>query len=216
MGEGGIVNPNSGVIVVGAGGHAKVCIEILRASGFYVDFCVGQDDSPETCLGIPVLKGNEHLASLAGRGYSWIFVAIGANRTRERLAAEALELGYELVNAISPHAVVSPSAKLGKGIAVMPGAVIQAEAAVEDLAIINTGSTVDHDCTIRKTAHLGPHCALAGNAVIGPRCLLGTGTTVIPGVVIGDDAVIGAGGVVISDIPAGSTAVGVPARIVKR
>ena len=215
MGKGGHVTPKSGVVVIGAGGHAKVCIEILRASGFFVDYCVGRGDSPETCLGVPVLTGDERLASLAGRGYSRIFVAIGANRTRERLAAEALELGYELLNAISPRAVVSPSAKLGKGIAVMPGAVIQAEAAVEDLAIINTGSTVDHDCTIRMAAHLGPQCALAGNVVVGPRCLLGAGTIVIPGVVIGGDAVIGAGGVVISDIAAGSTAVGVPARTVK-
>jgi len=215
MGKGGHVTPKSGVIVIGASGHAKVCIEILRASGFFVDYCVGQDGSPETCLGIPVLTGDEHLASLAGRGYSKIFLAIGTNRTRERLAAVAMELGYELLNAISPHAVVSPSAKLGRGIAVMPGAVIQAEAAVEDLAIINTGSTVDHDCEIGKAAHLGPRCALAGNVVVGPRCLLGTGTVVIPGVVIGSDAVIGAGGVVISDIPAGATAVGVPARAVK-
>ena len=215
MGKGGHVTPKSGVVVIGAGGHAKVCIEILRASGFFVDYCLGQDGSPETCLGVPVLNGDEHLATLAGLGYSRIFVAIGANRTRERLAAVALELGYEFLNAISPHAVVSPSAKLGKGVAVMPGAVIQAESAVEDLVIINSGSTVDHDCMIRKAAQLGPQCALAGNVVVGPRCLLGTGTIVIPGVVIGGDAVIGAGGVVISDIPAGSTAVGVPARTVK-
>jgi UDP-perosamine 4-acetyltransferase len=204
-----------GVIVIGAGGHAKVCIEILRAAGFCVDYCVGGDDSPQTCLGIPVLTGDEHLAMLAGRGYSRAFVAVGANATRERLAEVALALGYALLDAISPHAVISPSAKLGRGIAVMPGAVIQAEADIGDLAIINTASSVDHDCTIQKAAHIGPGCVLAGNVAVGPRCLLGAGTTVIPGVSIGSDAVVGAGGVVISDIAAGATAVGVPARIIK-
>ena len=206
---------NPGVIVIGAGGHAKVCIEILRAAGFCVDYCIGRDDSPQSCLGIPVLIGDEHLATLAGRGYSRAFVAVGTNATRERLAEAAQALGYALLNAISPHAVISPSAKLGRGIAVMPGAVIQAEADIGDLVIINTGSTVDHDCTIQKATHIGPGCTLAGNVVVGPRCLLGAGATVIPGVSIGSDAVIGAGGVVTSNIAAGATAVGVPARVIK-
>ena len=43
---------------------------------------------------------------------------------------------------------------------------------------------------------------------------LGTGVKVIGPVTIGDGAIIGANAVVVDDVPAGATAVGIPARVV--
>jgi UDP-perosamine 4-acetyltransferase len=200
-----------GVIVLGEGGHAKVCIELLQAMGRTVDWCIGVSDAL-TCLGIPVLHGDEQLVRLRAEGYRLAFVAIGSNSLRHRLATMALALDFELINAISPLAVISPSARLGFGIAVMAGVVINADAIIENLAIINTGACVDHDCKIREGAHVGPTCGLAGSVIVGPYSFLGIGTKVIPGAVIGANVVIGAGAVVINDIPDGMTAIGVPAR----
>jgi UDP-perosamine 4-acetyltransferase len=206
---------NEGVVVLGAGGHAKVVIELLRAAGQQVAFCVGAADSTKHCAGVPVLIGDEHLARLRSIGYGRAFIAIGANRLRQRLAAHALDLGYALVNAISPHAVLSPSAKLGQGIAVMAGVVVNAEAVIGDLAILNTGATVDHDCRIGAAVHLAPQCALAGNVLVGAGAFVGIGCKVVPDIEIGADAILGAGAVVTSAIPARVTAVGAPARIIK-
>jgi UDP-perosamine 4-acetyltransferase len=203
----------SEVIVIGAGGHAKVCIELLHAMGEKIAFCVGGgSDSPNACLGVPVLKGDGNLAHLRAQGYSRSFVAIGSNNLRERLGTTAIELGYQLVNAVSPHAVVSPSAKLGVGVAVMAGAVINAEAVIGDFSIINTGATVDHDCRIGKAVHIAPQCALAGNVMVGDYSFLGVGTKVIPEIQVGERAIVGAGAVVISRVKSGSKAVGVPAK----
>lgn len=202
------------VIVLGAGGHAKVVIEILRAVGYQVSYCVGGADSPDECMGVPVLHGDEHLHALRHSGYSLLFPAIGSNERRERAAAHAVNLGYQLVNAISPHAIISPSIVLGKGIAIMSGAVINAQSTIEDLAIINTGATVDHDCHIGFCAHVAPQCALAGNVTIGPQAFVGIGTSIIPNKTIGNQSIIGAGSVVISDIPSSLTALGNPAKIV--
>lgn len=204
-----------GVIVVGSSGHARVCIELLRAMGFQVDYCVGAPDSLESCLGVPVLKGDEHLLRLRQEGYTKAFVAIGDNLRRQRLADGVISSGWQLVNAISPQACISPTAVLGKGIAIMAGVVINAQAVIEDLAIINTGATIDHDCRIGRAAHIAPQCGLAGNVTVGPRSFLGIGCKVIPEVTIGENVTVGAGGVVITDIPSGATAVGVPARVVK-
>ena len=204
------------IIVIGSGGHAKVCVEILRAMGERIAYCVGNGDTAETCVGVPVLDGDEHVERLRQQGYDRIFVAIGSNRLRERLAAMATGLGYRLVNAISPAAAISPSVTLGAGIAIMPGAVVNAESAINDLAIINTGATVDHDCYIGKAAHIGPQCGLAGNVTVGERSFLGIGCKVIPGTSIAEDATLGAGSVVVVAIPAKVTAVGVPARIIKQ
>ena len=205
---------SKGVIVIGAGGHAKVCIELLHAMGSEVAYCVGGADSPDTCLGVPVLKGDSHLLELRKQGYSRIFVAVGGNAVRQRLGNTALQLGYNLVNAISPQSVISPSARLGVGIAVMAGAVVNAEAVIEDLAIINTCACVDHDCRIGRGVHIAPQCGLAGNVTVGAGSFLGIGCKVIPEIRIGDNVTIGAGGVVISDIDNETRAVGVPARTI--
>jgi|GEM_PF-149524 len=202
------------VIVLGAGGHAKVIIEILRAAGYEVSYCVGGADSPEQCMGVPVLRGDNHLSELRQLGYSLLFPAIGSNAIRERAAAYAVNIGYELINAISPQAIISPSVVLGKGIAIMSGAVINAQSTLEDLVIINTGATVDHDCRIGFCAHVAPQCALAGNVTIGSGALVGIGTSIIPAITIGNQSLVGAGSVVISDIPSSSTALGNPAKIV--
>ncbi|QIE24849.1 acetyltransferase [Caballeronia sp. SBC2] len=202
---------NRGIVVVGAGGHAKVCIELLRAMGEHVDYCVGGSDGPLSCVGVPVLHGDEHLSKLRGDHYR-AFIAIGSNRVRARLATIATGLGYELVNAISPSAVISSTVSFGSGVAVMAGAVINAEAFVDSLAIVNTGATVDHDCRIGHAAHIAPQCGLAGCVSVGAQSFLGIGARVIPDKVIGSHVIVGAGGVVISDIGDGLTVVGVPAR----
>jgi serine O-acetyltransferase len=51
---------------------------------------------------------------------------------------------------------------------------------------------------------------------IGDRVDIGCGACILGGVTVGDDCKIGANAVVLQDVPAGSTAVGVPARVVRR
>lgn len=201
------------IIVLGAGGHAKVAIEILRAAGYQVGYCVGGSDSPKECMGVPVLRDGDNLLKLHDAGYSMIFPAIGSNYARQRAATHAVKLGFTLVNAISPYAILSPSLVLGKGIAIMSGAIINADCNIEDLVIINTGATVDHDCHIGNGAHLGPQCALAGNVKVGQGAFLGIGTVVIPCIAIGNYSVIGAGSVVILDVPPSCTSAGNPAKL---
>ncbi len=206
----------SGIIIVGAGGHSKVCIELLRAMGESIAYCVGATDSPDNCLGVPILQGDANLSFLRSEGYSRVFVAVGSNRLRERLSALYIGLGYQFISAISPRAVISPSARLGRGVAVMPGAVINAESVIGDLSIINTGATVDHDCRIGQAVHIAPQCALAGNVTVGNQSFLGVGCKVIPEIRIGERVRVGAGAVVICDIESDATAVGVPARVLNR
>jgi UDP-perosamine 4-acetyltransferase len=203
---------NRDVIIIGDSGHAKVCIELLQAMGRSVAYCVGVTNGPETCSGVPVLKGDDHLVKLREQGYSEVFVAIGANSVRLRLADLAQSLGYRLVNAISPNAIISPSAELGIGIAVMSGAVVNAETVIHDLTIVNTGACIDHDCHIGKAVHIAPQCGLAGNVWIGEGSFLGIGCKVIPEIHIGNYVTIGAGAVVVSHISSATRAVGVPAK----
>jgi len=198
------------VVVVGAGGHASVVVDLLLDRGFAVPAMIGR--APSTPYrGVPVLVGDDQLAALH-RSCEHCLIAVGDNALRRRLADEALALGFELTTVVARGAQVSPSAHLGSGTVVMNGAVINASAHVGDLAIINTGATVDHDCVIGSGSHVAPGCTLAGNVQLGEGVFLGAGTIVIPGVRIGAGASSGAGSVITTDVAAGVHVRGVPAR----
>lgn len=201
------------LVLVGAGGHAKVVIEAARAEGrFEVVGLVDPRPPAERVMGLPVLGGDEALPRLRAEGVAWAFVALGGNAARERIGARLRAAGFRLATIVHPSAVVMPSAAVGEGVVVMARVAVSAEARVEDLAILNTGAVVEHDNLIGTAAHVAPLAALAGNVRVGARALVGVGSAVRPGIAIGEDAVVGAGSAVVADVPAGATVGGVPAR----
>ncbi|MCG7409894.1 acetyltransferase [Paenibacillus sp. ACRRX] len=200
-------------VIIGAGGHAKVIIDILRSMPqIEIVGCIDRS-SIRSIMQVPVLGDDDLLPQLFHIGVEHAFVAIGDNRIRQRLAERAAEIGFTLINAISPHANISESASLGSGIAIMPGAIVNAEAVIDNYAVINTSSSIDHECRIGESCHVAPGSHLSGNVHVQEGAFLGTGTTVIDGIHIGAWTVIGAGSVVVRDIPAHCLAYGVPARI---
>jgi UDP-perosamine 4-acetyltransferase len=200
------------VVVLGAGGHAKVVIETLRACGLDVAGVVSPDaDGP--VLGAPLLGRDEDLPAIFKGGVSGAFIAIGANRLRCKLGAMARQIGFALPNAIHPAAALSPSAKFGEGVAVMAGAVINAEARIGDFAIVNTNASVDHECVLGEGAHVACGATLAGNVTLGARVLVGASAAIAPDLTICDDAVLGAGACAVRSINTAGTYVGVPARV---
>jgi UDP-perosamine 4-acetyltransferase len=206
----------SPLLLVGAGGHAKVVIELVRAAGMYeVIGLIDRNLKGSLILGVPIVGSDIDLANFRHQGINHAFVGIGNNQRRLQMGRYLRQIGFEIVNAISPAAVISVSVKLGRGIAVMAGAVINAEARIDDFSIINTHASVDHDCWVGEGAHVAPGSTLAGNVRIGTLAFVGAGASVIPGTNIGENAVVGAGACVIRDVPTGASAWGVPARIVR-
>jgi UDP-perosamine 4-acetyltransferase len=199
--------------IVGAGGHAKVVIEAIRATGTW-DIAGLIDPSPgaASVLGVPVLGGDEMLPRLLADGVSAVVIALGGNALRERLGRRARDMGLELPAIVHPSALVSPSARLGAGVVVMARAVIGTETVVSELAIVNTGAILDHDNFLGIAAHVAPGCALAGNVFVGDRTLIGVGSAVRPLIRIGTDVVVGAGSAVVRDVPDGARVGGAPAR----
>ncbi len=202
------------VVVLGAGGHAKVVIEALRAAGrYHVVGCIAPAGS--IVLDVPVLGSDDMLPELRARGLGHAIVAMGSNDRRLALGERLLAMGFDLATAIHPAANISPSARIGRGVAVLTGAVINAEAEIGDHAIVNTLAVVEHGCIIGEAAHVAPRAALGGDAVLGRLSLLGIGASVVPGRRIGNQVVVGAGAAVTGNLGDRVTAVGVPARVIK-
>jgi len=193
-----------GVVVIGAGGHAKVVISTLTARGFSI---AGVLDDDDTKWGMDA-QGTRVSRIERERGGSGI-IGIGDNAQRRDMARA---LSFEWRTVVHPSAFVHPSAKLGRGTVVFAGAVVQPDAVIGDHVIVNTGATVDHDCIIDDYAHLAPGVHLAGSVHVGEGAFLGIGSVAIAGVRIGRWSTLGAGAVAIRDLADGVVAVGVPAR----
>lgn len=204
------------VVIVGAGGHGRVVLEILRAAGHHR--VLGFLDADESLVGrqvggIPVLGHPGNLLKVRGKAKGAI-VAVGDNRARQSYAKHLRDAGLELVTAVHPRSAVLGGARLGAGVVVAAGAVVATEAVVGESSIINTNAVVEHECVIGPAVHIGPGALLAGRVRVGALAFVGMGAKVIQCLTIGDGATVGAGAVVIRDVPAGVTVVGVPARVI--
>lgn len=210
------------VIGLGAGGHAKVIIEILRLLGEFE--IVGLlDANPDArgkkVLGIEVIGSDSLMPEVFHRGVRHVFIGVGSagdNGPRASLFIMAKGHGFEIVSAIDSRAIVSPSSNIGQGAIIMAAAVINAEARLGDNVIINTGAIVEHDCTVGDHSHVATGARLAGGVHVGNGAHVGIGATIKQGVRIGPNAIVGAGAVVINDVPEATVVVGVPATILRR
>jgi len=198
------------IILLGAGGHAKVLLDALSCSADEVLGYVSPDAS-SSVLGIDYLGNDESILRYAAEEVRLV-IAVGDIGLRQRLFDAFKARGYSFAPVIHPSAIISKDSVLGEGVQVMAGAVIQAGVRVQADVIINTRASIDHDCHIDAHSHMAVGAILAGDIGVGKRVLIGAGSTVIQGVHVGDDSVVGAGAVVIRDVPAGRTVVGVPAH----
>lgn len=202
------------VWILGAGGHAKVVLDTVRAQGRWTVAGILDDDISRigsSFEGITI-KGPISSESVDRFGIESALMAIGPNSLRASIV-ERVEARLNWITAIHPHSYVAPSARVGSGTVVFAGAVVQPGTTIGRHAILNTGCGVDHDCEIGDFAHIAPGGRIAGACKIEEGALLGLGCGVIQGRTVGAWAIVGAGAVVISDIPARATAIGVPARL---
>jgi len=116
------------IYLYGAGGHAKVIIEILQAQGVS-DIAAIDENKEGMVLGIPITYKSvpENLNT-----EDQLIVAIGQNHVRKLIAEKDMNLSY--AKAVHPSCNISPSAMIGAGTVAMAGAVVNAEAVVGNMS----------------------------------------------------------------------------------
>ena len=207
------------LLLLGAGGHARVVAETAMASrrfcriAFLDDRCSRAAQLPDQ-LGWPVIGPlSAALDPQIRHQFSAALVAIGDADIRVQYLQRLAAAGYELPVVIHPTAWLSPSAQFGNGTVVFAQAVIQAQAVIGSGAILNTSCSVDHDAQLGDGVHICPGARLAGEVQVGDRSWIGMGSSVIEQIHIGADVTVGAGAAVVRDLPDGVIAAGVPAKV---
>lgn len=206
------------LIVIGAGGHAKVLLDVLLAQSCKVlglvtpDWRVALSPLP----GVPILGDDE---ALWGYPPDTVQLVNGVGSVdlsgRRRMVFEKFNnAGYHFATVIHASAIISPYSHLGEGVQIMAGAIVQAGSFLGDNTILNTKASLDHDCQIGRHVHIAPGATLSGGIRVDDRVHIGTGAIVIQGLHIAADTIIGAGTLVLKNIPAGAKVIGVPGKVV--
>ncbi|MCP4275858.1 MAG: acetyltransferase [Gammaproteobacteria bacterium] len=196
------------VIVLGAGGHAKVVANALKLLGQeIVGFVAAEIKQGSEFLGSSVLGDEQVLNSFLPDDVV-LANGIGAmpnNNARWRVAAQMRERGYSFTSVIHPSVVIAQDVDLDEGVQVMAGSIIQPGVRVGRDTIINTGVLLDHDCRVGEECHLAPGVVCSGSVHVGEGAHLGTGTVVIQNISIGGNSVVAAGSVIYRDVPESTT-----------
>lgn len=204
------------ILVVGAGGFGREALHWAReawpeharlVAGFLsadADLLAGHDH-PLPVIGDP--------ARFAPRPGDALLLAIGIPGVRRRVAEDLLARGAEFLTLVHPTAIVAPTASLGTGCIVCPGAIVSDATRLGRFTLVNYHASVAHDAATGDFAVLSPSAALGGGARIADDVFLGLHASVGPGVAVGRGSKVAANSCALADVPPESLVHGVPGRV---
>lgn len=202
-----IASTGTPLVIIGAGGHAKVLLSLIWAANLEV---LGVCDpvlfaqKNNHWRGIKVLGSDEAISQMdpASVGLvNGIGQLVGGSR-RQKIFLDFKKKNFNFPILVHPAAWVDPTAVLGEGVQVMAGAIIQADVKIGANSIINTKASVDHDCKVGFHVHIAPGATLCGDVQVFDRAFIASGSTIIQGLTVGEEAIVGAGAVLTRSLAA--------------
>ncbi|MFZ6755311.1 acetyltransferase [Undibacterium sp. Dicai25W] len=205
------------IIIVGAGGLGREIYSLLkpeadachiRIAGF-VDDTLPVSDMLNENYPVPLLGS---ISSYVPVENDYLVLAIGDPRAKLELAKALEEKGAKFFSFIHPNAVVSDTAKIGKGVVIYPYCFISADSEISDFVMINCHSGAGHDVFVGDGSTICAHVDLTGHVKVGKAVFIGSHASILPNVEIGDYAKIGAGAIVVRRVKESATVYAQPAR----
>ena len=205
------------IIILGAGGYAKQVAWAIKRIGN--DRVVGMldetSDNTRSYGGVPIRNSIDLLLETIGNDDVQLICGVGAIELRERWV-NAYSSKYSFISVVDPTSLISPDSRIGRNVVILGHTVCSCDSEIGDHVNINWLCLVSHDVRIGSFTDIASGVKLTGGVTVGRRCNVGTNATVLPKVTIHDNCTIGAGAVVTMDIPVNSTAVGIPAKVIRK
>lgn len=188
------------LIVVGAGGHALSCIDVIEQENKYkIIGLIGLEGQVgDRVSGYEVLGTDTELEKILNFCNNALNAVgqIKNPKIRIKIYENLTKIGFSLPTVISPKAYVSSKAKIGKGSIVLHGATINSMAYVGNNTIINSHALVEHGVKVGDHCHISTGVILNGDVLIGSRTFIGSGTVIAQNISIGTDSFVKMGSVV--------------------
>lgn len=209
------------LIIVGGGEHARVVAQVAssRPDCWGLEGFVDMEPCAQTqeALGLRRLGTDQDLQGLLAQDPSRLLVlGVGkgpCSNRRRQIVRQISASDSQWASVIDSSARISDGVRIGNGVVVMPGALINCGARIGDHCVINTGAIIEHDVQIGEFVQVAPGAVIGGGTVLESGAYVGLGARVRDHIVVGSGATVAMGGVVVARVPAGVTVRGIPARI---
>jgi sugar O-acyltransferase (sialic acid O-acetyltransferase NeuD family) len=189
--------PKPKVLVVGAGGHAAACIDIIEEENKYkIIGLIGKpSEIGQKHSGYEVIGTDEDLKQLL-KLTDKIILGVGQIKSpslRIEITNKFVNNGFKFQSTVSPSSRVSKNTNIGIGSVIMHNTTISTGSVIGDYSIINTGAIIEHDSKIGSFTHISTGVILNGNTSIGNNTFVGSGTIVKEQINIGHNCIVGMG-----------------------
>lgn len=206
------------LILIGAGTHAKSCIDVIESTGSYeIEGFLDPNKNLNFLFNYPIIGGDELLEELVKSDYCF-HISIGKLDTDSLKLCSSIWQKLKALNAktpsiISSSAIVSKYAQIGSGSIIMHNATVNAGVKIGPNSIINTNSLIEHGSEIGENCHISTGSIINGETKVGDSCILGSSCTVLQGLSICEYVRIGAKSLVNKNIVSSGTYLGIPAKL---
>ena len=200
--------PLTSLILLGAGGHAKSCINLIESiESFSIQGILGRkEEVGDDLLGYKVIGTDNDLPNLVSESSKAIVTLGQIKSASSRISLYKLILSLDLISPplISPSASISKHSEIGQGSVVMHGSLVNASSEIGSNCILNSQCIIEHDVVVGSHCHVSTGVRLNGNVIVEEECFIGSGVTIREGVTIGKGSIIGMGENIFYDCPPGS------------
>ncbi|MFD2201835.1 NeuD/PglB/VioB family sugar acetyltransferase [Shivajiella indica] len=203
------------LVIIGASGLAREVYDLahicfsdspdFKVKGFLSD---GPSNIEE--MGYPPVLGKVDEYVVESGDY--FFCAIGNVHDRKKTVEIILSKGGEFVNLIHPTAIISPSVKLGKGIAIKAFCSIASDVEIGSFTYLQSSVIIGHDVQFGEYCHVNSFSFFAGNSKLENLCTVNAGAKLIQKALVEEGGTVGMGSVVLNKVKKGTTVFGVPAK----
>ena len=203
------------LIIIGASGLAREVFDLAHICyahnpKFTVKGFLSDNPSNISELGYPTVLSKVDEYQIEADDF--FFCAIGSVKDRKKTVEIILAKGGEFINLIHPKAIISPSAKIGIGVAIKAHSSLASDTFVGDFSYLQSSVILGHDVKIGKFCQLNSFSFLAGWVILEDSVILNAGTKILQFKKIERNATVGIGSVVIRNVKAGTTVFGNPAK----
>lgn len=203
------------LVIIGAGGLAREVYDLAMVCfankpDFNVKGFLSRESSEDFKKGYPKVLSDS--ANYIVEENDVFFCAIGNVKRRKLVVERILAKGGKFINLIHPTAILSPSVKLGTGVAIKSHCVISSDVIIGNYTYLQSSVIMGHDVKIGNYCQINSFAFFAGYVDIGDCVTVNAGAKLIQNVKVEEEATIGMGSVVLNKVKKGTTVFGMPAK----
>jgi sugar O-acyltransferase (sialic acid O-acetyltransferase NeuD family) len=195
---------NKPVILLGAGGHAKMLLSLLKAQQADIIAVIAPLRPADSSLfnDLILLQHDNDIVKYATKDVVLVngIGGLPKQTTRRRVYEHFRQLGYQFRSVIATNAIVAAECRLAQGVQILPGAIVNTDAELGENVLINSGAIIEHDCLLQAHTVISPGAVLCGGVHCGVNAYVGAAATVIQGIRLGENSIAGAGSTVVQNL----------------